>query len=439
MTDVDLLIAPRWIVPVVPRSVVLEAYAVAVLDGRIVAVLPLEEAQVRFVPRQRIVLAEHVLIPGLINLHTHAAMALMRGVADDLPLMRWLNERIWPAETASMSESFVHEGTLLACAEMIAGGTTCFSDMYFFPKAAATAVEQSGIRACLGLTILDFPTPYASDADDYLTKGLAARDALREVQRITTCLAPHAPYTISDRTFEKVILYADQLSLNVHIHLHETQEEIAQSEAQHGVRPMQRMLRLGLLGPNTIAAHGVHLTRHEIELLAERGCHIAHCPSSNLKLGSGIAPVAELLARGVSVGLGTDGAASNNRLDMFGEMRLAALLAKGASGNAEVMPAWQALECATVNAARALGLDDQIGSIEAGKCADLVAVDLSALETQPCYDVVSHLVYAAGRDQVTHVWVEGEALLSARQLTMLDRTELLERTRTWQKRLRTLH
>ena len=295
------------------------------------------------------------------------------------------------------------------------------------------------MRACLGLTVLDIPTPYAADADDYLNKGLAVRDELRDSQLITTCLAPHAPYTVSDRTFEKVLTYAEQLNLNIHTHLHETLDEIAHSEAQYGMRPLQRMAVLGVLGPGVIGAHGVHLTRSEIELLAERGCHIAHCPTSNLKLASGIAPVSELLEKGVNMGLGTDGAASNNRLDMFGEMRLAALLAKGASGNAEVLPAWRALEMATINPARALGLDTQIGTIEAGKCADLVAVDLSRLETQPCYDVVSQLVYAVGRELVSHVWVEGELLLEEGRLVRMRELEILERARIWQKRLQTTH
>lgn len=436
---IDLLVVPQWIVPIYPRATVLEEHALAVRNGLILDILPLSQARHSYTPAQSIVLPGHVLMPGLINLHTHAAMSLMRGLADDLPLMRWLNERIWPAESSSLSEKFVHDGTLLACAEMLRGGTTCFSDMYFYPGAAASAVEQAGMRACLGLVVLDFPTPYAADADDYLNKGLAARDALRNSAHVTTCLAPHAPYTVSDRTFEKVLTYAEQLDLNIHTHLHETHDELAQSERQYGMRPLQRMANLGLLGPGLIAAHGVHLTAGEIELLAQRGCHIAHCPTSNLKLASGTAPVAALLEQGVNVALGTDGSASNNRLDMFGEMRLAALLAKGSSGNAEALPAWQALEMATINAARALGLDERIGTLQPGKYADMVALDLNRLETQPCYDVGSHLVYAAGREQVSHVWVGGEAVLEDGRLLSVDPKEIVERTKAWQKRLQTAH
>ncbi len=435
--QIDLLIAPRWIVPVTPRGAVFDHHALAVRDGRIVDILPVEEALQRYAVARTLELPAHVLMPGLVNLHTHAAMNLMRGLADDLPLMRWLNERIWPAESAHMSEMFVQDGTLLACAEMVRGGVTCFSDMYFYPDAAAAAVQQSGMRASLGLVVLDFPTPYAADADDYLNKGLMARDRLRDQGRITTCLAPHAPYTVSDRSFEKVLTYAEQLDLNIHIHLHETCEEIAQSERDFGVRPLQRLAGLGLLGPNLIAAHGVHLTDGEIEQLAASGCHIAHCPTSNLKLASGIAPVGRMVERGLNVGLGTDGVASNNRLDLFGEMRLAALLAKGVTGNAEVLPAAQALEMATINGARALGMEAQIGSLEIGKMADMIALDLSGPETQPCYDVVSHLVYAAGREQVSHVWVAGDALLEDGELTRIEQRELLERTKSWQKRLQT--
>lgn len=435
---IDLLIAPRWLVPVLPRGVVLEGYAIAVQGERILDILPHELALQRYVPKSSVSLPEHVLMPGLINLHTHAGMNLMRGLADDLPLMRWLNERIWPAESAHISEAFVRDGTLLASAEMLRGGVTCFSDMYFHPVAAANAVAQAGIRACLGLVVLDFPTHYAADADDYLHKGLAARDEMYEFKRITTCLAPHAPYTVSDKTFGKVLTYAEQLELNIHTHLHETHDEIAQSEVQYGLRPIQRLAGLGLLGPNLIAAHGVHLTASEIELLASQGCHVAHCPTSNLKLASGIAPVVSLLDKGVNVGLGTDSAASNNRLDLFGEMRLAALLAKGVSGDAEALPACQALEMATIGGARALGMGDDIGSLEVGKLADMIALDFSGVETQPCYDVISHLVYAAGREQVTHAWVAGEAVLEAGQLARLDSNELKERARIWQKRLQTI-
>jgi 5-methylthioadenosine/S-adenosylhomocysteine deaminase len=435
---IDLIIEARWVIPVVPHAAVLEYIAVVVDKGRILALMPISEARDRYRAKERVELSHHALVPGLINLHTHAAMSLMRGLADDRMLMTWLNQHIWPAEARVVSERFVRDGTLLACAEMLRGGVTCFNDMYFYPQAASEAVDQSGMRACIGLVTLEFPSAYAGDADDYLRKGFEARDAWRGHARITHCLAPHAPYTISDRTFAKVVTYADQLEMGIHLHLHETRDEIAQGETQYGLRPLQRIAGLGLLGPNMLAAHCVHLTSGEIEALAAQGCHVAHCPTSNLKLGSGIAPVAGLSAAGVNVGLGTDGAASNNRLDMFSEMRLAALLAKS-SGDATCLPAIQALEMATINGARALGLEGKIGSIEVGKQADLMAVDFSSLEMQPCYDPVSHLVYVAGREQVSHTWVSGELLFRQGIFPAIDQAELKGIASSWQDRLKQFH
>jgi 5-methylthioadenosine/S-adenosylhomocysteine deaminase len=404
----DLAINARWVIPVNPRGVVLEDTAVVISNGRIIDLLPIDQLTTQYQPAQILALDEHALIPGLINLHTHAGMTLMRGLADDLPLMQWLNEHIWPAEKKVVSERFVRDSTLLGCAEMLAGGVTCFNEMYFYPQAAAEAASQAGIRANLGLIVLEFPTGYAHDADDYLQKGLSARDNWRGQSLISASLAPHAPYTISDETFGKVLTYADQLSIGIHTHIHETRDEITQGKAQYGVRPLQRLANLGLLGPNLVAAHCVHLQPEEMGLLVEYGCHVAHCPASNLKLASGIAPVADFLIEGVNVGIGTDGAASNNRLDMFAEMRLAALLAKGVSGNASALPAMQALEMATLNGARALCMEEKIGSIEQGKMADLTAVRIADLESMPCFDPISHLVYVAERRDVSHVWVAGE-------------------------------
>ncbi len=406
-TPIDLLLEARWIVPVEPADTTLEGHALAVDRGRIVALLPVAEAIARYAPREHLQLTEHVLLPGLVNLHTHAAMTLLRGLADDLPLMRWLNERIWPAEARHMSPGFVHDGTLLACWEMLRGGITCFNDMYFFPEAAAAAAKAAGIRAALGITVIEFPTAYASDAADYLSKGLATRDALRDEPLLSFCIAPHAPYTVSNRTFERIATLSDQLDLPVHIHLHETREEIAESIRQHGMRPLARLQRAGLVGPGLIGVHAVHLEPDELSLLAEHGCRIAHCPTSNMKLASGIAPVAQLAAHGVGIGLGTDGAASNNRLDLFREMRHAALLAKAATEDATVLPAAAVLRMATLEGATALGLQHEIGSLEAGKAADLCAVRLDDWTIQPCVDPVSHLVYAAGREHVSHTWVAG--------------------------------
>lgn len=426
------LIEPRWVIPVVPDGAVLEHHAVAVGDARILAVLPAEEARRRYPDAAVTALPDHALIPGLVNAHVHAAMALMRGIADDLPLMRWLQEHIWPAEARHVSKEFVYDGTLLAIAELLRGGVTCMNDMYFFPEMAAAAALESGMRASLGIIVIDFPTVYAADPQDYLTKGLALRDAHKHESRLTFCMAPHAPYTVSDATFGRIVTLAEQLDLPVHVHVHETAGELQDHLAKHGVRPIERLQALGLVGPRLISVHSVHLTDTEIGLYASHGCHVAHCPSSNLKLASGFAPVAAMLDAGINVALGTDGAASNNSLDLFEEMRLAALLAKGASGRADALPARAALAMATLGGARALGLEERIGSIEAGKRADLVAVNLGSVELAPCYDPVSHLVYAAGRSDVTHVWVDGEALIEERRFTRLDEANLISRARRWQ-------
>jgi 5-methylthioadenosine/S-adenosylhomocysteine deaminase len=432
---IDLLIEPRWLIPVEPQGVVLEDHAVAVSAGKIIDVLPSQDAQSRYHPARQIALPQQVLIPGLVNLHTHAAMALLRGIADDLPLMDWLKTRIWPAEARHVSAAFVRDGTLLACAEMLRGGITCFNDMYFFPEAAAEAVHSLGMRAVLGMVVIEFPTAYATDADDYISKGLAARDRLRGDPMISFCMAPHAPYTVADRTFERIATLSAQLDLPIHIHVHETPGEIEQSLAQHGVRPLERLRRLGLLGPGLIGVHAVHLDEREIALLAENGCAVAHCPTSNMKLASGTAPTAQLLKRGIRLGLGTDGAASNNRLDLFQEMRHAGLLAKVATGDAAVLNVHELLRMATLNGAAALGMDDRIGSIVPGKAADLCAIRLDALETSPCFDPASHLAYTAGREHVSHVWVNGVLQVENGRLRGCDTSRLLDTVNLWQNKL----
>jgi 5-methylthioadenosine/S-adenosylhomocysteine deaminase len=431
----EILISARWVVPVEPAGAVLEQHAVAVRDGRIEQILPAAQAAAQFVDYQRVELPDHVLIPGLVNAHTHAAMSLMRGLADDLPLMRWLEEHIWPAEARHVSPRFVRDGTALACAEMLRGGITCFNDMYFFPEAALEAALAAGMRVALGLIVIDFATAYASDPADYLRKGLALRDQNRERPLVSFCIAPHAPYTVSDPTFRQVATLAAELDLPVHLHVHETQSEIERSRAEHGVRPLERLRRLGLLEPGLIAVHAVHLEETEIQLLARHGCSVAHCPSSNLKLASGFAPVEALRVAGVNLCLGTDGAASNNRLDLFSEMRTAALLAKAVARDAQAMPAHAVLRAATLGGARALGLGKRIGSIEPGKSADLVAVALRAPELAPCYDPVSHLVYAAGREHVTHVWVDGELRVLDGELQNAALCGLDSRWQLWQNAL----
>ena len=434
-TPIHLLIEAKWIIPVEPAKTVLENHSVAIEQGRIVAILQHSDAKIQFIPKETKRLPNHILIPGLINLHTHAAMTLLRGLADDLPLMDWLQHHIWPAEAKHASPQFVYDGTLLACAEMLRGGITCFNDMYFFPNAAAEAALKLGMRAAIGLIAIDFPTAYAADVDDYLTKGMAIRDGLRDNSLLKFCLAPHAPYTVSDRSFAKVLTLAEQCDMPIHLHIHETRQEIDDSISQFGVRPLERLRRLGVLGPAFIGVHGVHLEPAEIELLAQHGCSVAHCPSSNLKLASGISPLALLTETGVNVGLGTDGAASNNRLDVLLEMRLASLLAKGHSGYAETINAHQALHMATLAGARALGLDDRIGSLVPGKEADLCAIDSEKIGLSPCYDPASHVVYAAGRADVSDVWVAGKQRVKDGRLREKDEFELISLARLWQNQV----
>ena len=435
MADQKKLIQPRWVVPIEPAGSVLEGYAVAVRDGRIEALLPSREAEQRYAGYERIDLSDSVLIPGLVNAHTHAAMSLMRGLADDLPLMRWLEDHIWPAEGKHVSAAMVRDGTLLACAEMLRGGITCFNDMYFFPDAALEAALTAGMRVALGIIVIEFATAYASDPADYLRKGLALRDRQRDQPLVSFCLAPHSPYTVSDATFRQVATLAAELDLPVHVHLHETEDEIRRSLAEHGVRPIERMRRLGVLGPGLIAVHAVHLEKHEIDLLGSHAASIAHCPSSNLKLASGFAPIEALRRAGANVCLGTDGAASNNRLDLFQEMRTAALLAKAVARDAQAMPAHAALRAATLAGAQAIGIDDVAGSIVPGKAADLVAVDLRGPELSPCYDPVSQLVYAAGREHVSHVWVNGELRVREGRLQPEALSGLEKRWQLWQNAL----
>jgi 5-methylthioadenosine/S-adenosylhomocysteine deaminase len=432
---IDTLIDAQSIVPIVPDRTTLAQHSIAIDGGRVVALLPTTEAHARYQANHHIVLADHVLMPGLVNIHTHAAMTLLRGLADDRPLMTWLQQHIWPTEAAHVSQTFVYDGTLLACAEMLRAGITCFNDMYFFPDAAGQAVLDTGMRATLGMILIEFPSAYAGDAEAYLHRGLEIRDTLRNEPMLRFCLAPHAPYTVSDTSFANVLTYAEQLNVPIHMHVHETRDEIDQSMAQYGVRPIERLARLGLLGPNFIAVHAVHLEPEEITLLAQQGCHVAHCPSSNLKLASGFSPVGSLIKAGVNIGLGTDGAASNNSLDLFGEMRLAALLAKAMADQADIVPAHEALAMATINGARALGLDHEIGSLEIGKAADLIAIDLSSLETTPCYDIASHLVYAASREHVSHVWVGGEMLVEDHTLTRLDVDRIRSNARVWRDKI----
>ena len=427
------LIHAGWIIPMSDEPVVLREHVLVLKDQVIEAIVP--AAQATMAADEVLHLPNHVLMPGLVNLHGHSAMTLLRGFADDLDLMDWLNNHIWPAEGKHVSDAFVYDGSVLAMAEMLLGGTTTINDMYFFHDAVARAALKTGMRTMVGCSILEFPTNYAKNADEYISKSLQDAQAYQNEELIRFVWAPHAPYTVSDDTFKRIAALAQEHDWLIHCHIHETAFEVEESVKQHGKRPLQRLDELGIINERLIAAHMVHINEEEMDLVAKRGVSVAHNPASNMKLASGFAPIQSMLDKGINVGLGTDGAASNNKLDMFADMRLGALIAKGFTRQPTDVKAYDMLKMATINGAKALHLDGKIGSLETGKQADLIAVDLSSLATQPVFDPISHLVYAADRSQVSHVWVNGQALVANGQLTRLDQQVLLENAQQWQQKM----
>ncbi|MEX2494976.1 MAG: TRZ/ATZ family hydrolase [Woeseia sp.] len=436
MQRCDILILPRWCIPVEPDGATLTDRAVAVNEGRILEVLSAAEAKSKYRPREIVDRPNHVLIPGLVNAHTHAAMTLFRGIADDLPLERWLTDGIWPSEKRWASAEMVRDGTRHAIAEMLRSGVTCFSDQYFFPEVVAMTAAELHMRAMVGTPVVDFATSWAKDAAECITKGTdLVHDCFADDPLISSCFAPHSTYTVSDAAFVELRVVADQLDKGIQIHLHETAREVADSLRATGRRPLQRLADLGLVNSSLLVVHAVHMNDEELGLLAEAGVSVAHCPRSNLKLASGIANVPAMQAAGINVALGTDSAASNNVLDMLGEMRTAALLAKAVSANAAAMSAREVLRMATLGGARAIGLGDSIGSIEQGKWADLACVSLQAINSQPVYDPLSQLVYTTQPDQVTDVWVGGRHQVDNGRLTEINETDLLKRSLEWQQRI----
>lgn len=432
---IDALICPKWTIAIEPEARAQTGLALAMDGGRILALLPRQQAEQAYAPDAVHERPDHVLLPGLVNAHCHAGMALMRGFADDLPLERWLHERIWPAESKWVSPEFTADGTRLAIAEMLRGGITCFSDMYYFPDTVADTAVEAGIRAVVGMIALEFPTAWAENADEYISKGLEVRDRFKGEPLVFTTFAPHAPYSVGDGTLMRIRQLADELEVPIHTHVHETSAEIDQAVASTGRRPLERLRTLGLVTPGFIGVHAAHLNEEEIAGLGEAGASIVHCPRSNLKLASGACRVAALQSAGVNVALGTDGAASSNRLDLWSELELAALLGKWVAGDATAVPAAEALRMATINGARALNLDHLIGSLEPGKAADMVCVDLSEPALQPVLDPLSQLVYAASRNEVSDVWVAGEHLVADGQLTRMDVAALSRAANEWARRL----
>ncbi|MEL7559586.1 TRZ/ATZ family hydrolase [Stutzerimonas chloritidismutans] len=434
----DLLLLPTWLVPVEPAGVVLKNHALGIRDGRIVLIAPREEAD-QYLANETRDLSGMLLAPGLVNAHGHAAMTLFRGLADDLPLMTWLREHVWPAESRWVDEAFIKAGTELAIAEQLQSGITCFSDMYFFPEVVSQLAHKHGIRAQITIPVLNFSIPGARDADEALRKGVALFDDLKHHPRLSIAFGPHAPYSVGDDKLESIRTLVAEMDIGIHMHVHETANEVEEAMREYGERPLARLARLQLLGPRFQAVHMTQVNDDDIALLVEHNCSVIHCPESNLKLASGFCPVERLWEAGVNVAIGTDGAASNNDLDLLGETRTAALVAKAVSGSATALNAHRALRMATLNGARALGLDDHTGSIEVGKFADLVAFDLSRLPQQPVYDPVSQLIYSCSRDCVRHVWVAGKHLLDDRQLTRMDEEQLIATAQEWGNKIGSKH
>ncbi|MDA9642474.1 TRZ/ATZ family hydrolase [Nitrosomonadales bacterium] len=434
--NASVIISASWIFTAGPEDQLLSDYAVVIADDKIIDLVPQSKVFDEYEADNTYQLTDHILTPGLINTHTHAAMSLFKGFADDLSLQDWLNNHIWPAEKEFVNSSFVKDGSILALSEMIKSGVTTFNDMYFFPEATAEAVKELGVRSNIGLVVLDFPTNYATDPEDYLVKGFEFRDKWRNEELITTSIAPHAPYSVSNEAFTLINTYSEELNINIHTHLHETQWEIDQSIDKYGITPVQRLNNLGIIGPSLMAAHCVYLNDQDMDILAKNKVSIAHNPSSNMKLGSGIADVAKMLKQNLTVSLGTDSSASNNRLDIMGEMRLAALLIKGTTKSPELIPAKEAIKMATINGAKTLGLDSTIGSIEKNKKADLVAIDLSTIENQPLYNPISTLVYSSSRTDVSYVWIDGKIKLKDKKLVNIDEERIIQMAKKWQRKLK---
>tara|TARA_R110002110_G_scaffold212582_1_gene425549 strand:+ start:925 stop:2247 length:1323 start_codon:yes stop_codon:yes gene_type:complete len=431
----QLILSPRWLVPVVPQGVVLTDHSLVIQGERIQDLLPRTAAKEKYPDYIETELPDHALSPGFINVHGHAAMTLLRGYADDKALMDWLNNYIWPVENDFISHDFVYDGTALAVAEMIRGGTTSAIDSYFFPNASADAYTDLGFRAQVSMPIIQFPTNWARDEADHLHKALEVHSEIKARPLIRTALAPHAPYTVSDEGFEKIVQYSDELGIPIHLHLHETASEVEDAIRDTGKRPIARMRELGVVSAALQAVHMTQLTPAEIDLLATKKVNIAHCPDSNLKLGSGYCPVSDLMAAGVNVAVGTDGVASNNNLDMSAELRSAALLAKGMTGITTNVTAEQALAMGTINGARLMGRESDLGSLEIGKLADVIAIDLSDPLSQPVHHPISQVVYSTSGEQVSHVWIHGQQKLADRQFTDIDIPRIIARANEWQQRI----
>ena len=427
------LFSADWLIPMNKENHWIENGAIAIRGEEILAVGQLSKLAEQYPEANQQHFSGQVLLPGFVNSHCHAAMNLLRGLSDDLPLKQWLEEAIWPVEAQFVDDSFVYQGTQHAIAEMLRSGTTCFQDMYFMPDQAAKAVQESGIRASIGLVIVEFETSWAQNAQECINKGLDVYDQFKHSHSVNFNFAPHAPYTVSKETLEHIGTLSNELSLPVQIHVHETAFEVESFQQEHGIRPLTRLKEIGLINPLLNAVHMTQLNEGEIEWLADAGSHVIHCPQSNMKLASGVCPTKQLMEANVNLAIGTDGAASNNDLDMIDELRSASLLSKLDYLDPTAMTAYQSLYNATMGSAKALGLQEEIGSLETGKKADFITIDLNRLETLPVYNPISQIVYASSRDQVTNVWVNGKQLLQERELKTLTPELIVQHVQKWQK------
>lgn len=418
---IDLIIEGKYVVTMDAAGSVIQNGAIAVDDGVIIAIGDTSDIHSQYSAIETLGGDNRVVLPGLINGHSHAAMTLLRGIADDLALMEWLTKYIFPAEVEFVDAEFVRVGTELACWEMIRGGTTTFVDMYYFPDAVASAVEECGLRALVSATVIDQRSPDAENAADSIAKGLAFINRWKgKNSRITPIFGPHSNYTLNAEQLRATREAANDAGVPISIHMSESAFELEHSESTFGMTSIELFESIGFLDGPTIGAHVVWPTKAEIKILAERKVGVIHNPTSNMKITSGIAPVVEMLQAGIDVGLGTDGAASNNDLDMWEEMRLATFLQKVDRMDPEVMPASAVLTMATQGGANAIGLGDKIGSITIGKRADIIQVSFDDVHFVPTYDVISHLVYVADEQDVVSVVVDGKVLMKNREILTID-------------------
>ena len=434
---VQTVIEAGWVMPMNHKGVVLPQHSVLINEGKIVSVVP--SAETEGIEADEVIrLPDHIVLPGFVNAHTHAPMHLLRGMGADLPLMDWLQTKIWPAEGKLMSPAFCYEGSLIAGAEMLESGITCASDHYFFSEDVARGLTEAGLKCSVSGIVIGFPSAMAKTTDEYIACAEKLFERFENDPKVRVTVGPHAPYTVDDAALIKVRELAQKHNAHIHMHVDETQSEIEGSLKQYGIRPIERLHQLGLLSEQFISVHTVKADDKELELLAKTGASVVHCPCSNLKLASGFSPIAKMMRMGINVAMGTDGVASNDKVDILGETRLAAMLGKAVCEDTTQMKVGDMLHAATLAGAKALGWDDRIGSIEKGKDADLIAVDLGNIDALPVFDPASQLLYSAGREDITHVWVDGTIVVKKQQsdgLRPIKREKAQKITKTWQNKI----